>query len=730
MEISEIRIDQALFGYREGHRLLQASRKFAPTTERSLLTLTDMSGPRMVDGFEEYLSGYPVPDDQTYAFVKTWYAPEMERPGCVWSHALILQKKDVGSIPELRNLTTLFKRPMSSDPNYLDYYLRSTIFEVAALPEKTPHLSLADAAAILLALYGQEEEKPVVLPSPDSTSLEKLTLETWSQQWPALRVAFRFCTGSLSSRSYAGETFDLQVVPLKLVPELRRNPSSYVFQNIPAPQKGLPPATPWIEAGAADLAGMSTEFRRFAWRYADPCGGGRSLYSKLGDLYSHLRRDVSQSLQWEGPDVVHHVAEVFPEPSCGKALKEELFGSVTHGMFDGSERGEELRLKEVAKTGDWRSFDARDLKLRERGRDFWRNEPTRRKTLLLELLESSTNPLGDEVIAGCVDVIEVAEACEIAKERNGLLVALVARNPRLVLSREFWRCPISVQTYYSVLDSLTTAGEGAIPASEWLPFLLESSSDELAVAVAERLPKELIRIVLDRELTDRAESLMVTPGWRSALAKHQNELLSFLETEEYRTSAQALTFLAGLLDPHREKLRDYGLTPWLWLLTEAADLVLAVPNAEAAAFLLSLGFQNWESGAVGLAGACFEHVHGAARNDALDRLSYRGWKSLEPDVPVLSSSWNWDNCERLRRALLERFIYRGWPRTQFLRCVNRPATLQSVFYSCRHVAGGEDFILGIAADVLAGSLSATEPQQSTFRGAFYWSRRGRLKMDL
>ena len=101
MEFPEIRIDQALFGYREGHRLLQASRKFVPTTERSLQTLTDMSGPRMVDGFEEYISGYPVPGEEAYAVVKTWYAAEMERPGCVWSHALIVRNKDIEGITDL-----------------------------------------------------------------------------------------------------------------------------------------------------------------------------------------------------------------------------------------------------------------------------------------------------------------------------------------------------------------------------------------------------------------------------------------------------------------------------------------------------------------------------------------------------------------------------------------------------------------------------------------------------
>ena len=118
--MTTIRIDQALFGYREGHRLLQASRKFTPTTERSLLTLTDMSGSRMVDGFEEYVSGYPVPGEECYAFVRTWYAPEMERPGCVWSHVLILRNSDLPTISDSDQLLPLFRRPQEGE---FDSYL-------------------------------------------------------------------------------------------------------------------------------------------------------------------------------------------------------------------------------------------------------------------------------------------------------------------------------------------------------------------------------------------------------------------------------------------------------------------------------------------------------------------------------------------------------------------------------------------------------------------------------
>lgn len=729
MENPEIRIDQALFGYREGHRLLQASRKFAPTTERSLLTLTDMSGPRMVEGFEEYVSGYPVPGEETYAFVRTWYAPEMERPGCVWSHALIVQNRDIGKVPNLENLIALFRRPLYGDTNYLDCYLRPAPSSLFVAGDTVPEFSISDAEAILAALYGNEE-RPVVIPSHDSRSFEALVLLVWSQQWPALRVTFRFCTGSLSSRTFAGHTFDLQVVPQKSLGELRRNPTSYVFQSIPSVGEQSQVA-PWVRAGAIDLRGEGHSFRSFAWRYADPCGGQRSLYAKLGELFLHMEELGPRLSESALPEIARLVAEVFPDAKCGKALKQELFGSVNESGLKGYGIDEKARLEQVARMSDWRSFDAADLALRERGRKFWKNKPGENKSFLLELLDTPTNPLGDEIIAGCVDAIAPSEVCEIVNERNGLLLALISRNPRLVLSSEFWGCPIPVQSYYSVLDFLATNRESALSPTEWLPFLLDRGGDELASSVVERFATDVMKTLLDGALKGAGPgSRRIGLSWRAALAHYQSELCSFLEREEYSSSSRVMTFLAGLLDPHLARVLGHGLGPWVKLAKEAPDVVVAFPNGEAASFLLSLGFQFSDPAAVILAVTCFEHVHAAARSDARDPLSYRAWKALEPDVPILPYTWNWDNCERLRRALVERFIHRNWPREQFLRCVNRPPTLQSVFYSCRDVRGGEDFILAIAADVLNGLLPATEPQAYMFRSSFRLGRRGVLKLNL
>jgi hypothetical protein len=728
MENQEIRIDQALFGYREGHRLLQASRKFVPTTERNLLTLTDMSGPRMVEGFEEYVSGYPVPGEESYAVVKTWYAPEMERPGCVWSHALVVRNEDIGAIVDIYSLVALFQRPEYGDADYLNSYVRPVRPSPFTSRASTPQFSVADAEVILAALYGNEE-KPLLIPARDSHFLEDLILRVWSQQWPALRGAFRFCSGSLSSRTLGGQTFDLQVIPQKLVPELRRNPTGYLVQSIPAPEP-LPDAEPWLKVGALDLARGGDTFRDFLWRYAEACAGGRHLYGKLSELFLYLSGMDVRLKDSALSEVALRLGEVFPEAKCGRALKLELFGAASGSRLEGSEIEEEARLRQLARTVNWASFDGTDLELRERGRRFWLDHRDRSKAFLLGLLDSPTNTLGDEIVAGCVDALTIPEACEIAKNRHGLLLALVTRNPRLILSIAFWQCPIPVQTYLGVLDFLASHEQSALPATSWIPFLLEVGDDRFANSVVERFPKDVIKAILNRELTSGSGRSFISTGWRVALSTHQPELASFLGQEKYRISNAAMVILAGLLDPQQAQVRNCGLKPWITLAKEMPDAILAFPNGEAASFLLSVAFQNIEPDAVILATTSFEHVHAAARDDAPDPLSYRAWKSLEPDVPVLGYTKNWDHCERLRRALVERFVQRGWPREQFLRCVNRPATLRSIFYSCREVSRGEELIREIASDVLGDCLPATEPQREVFRSSFRRSRRGELVLDL
>src|SRR5947207_4109313 len=95
-------VHQLLHGYSQGHRLLASSTRLPDDLTRVILRMSDLSGPNIVPGFEDYLSGYPLRALDAYAFARTWYAPEMKRPGCVWTHTLVVPNESLSAVHSIR----------------------------------------------------------------------------------------------------------------------------------------------------------------------------------------------------------------------------------------------------------------------------------------------------------------------------------------------------------------------------------------------------------------------------------------------------------------------------------------------------------------------------------------------------------------------------------------------------------------------------------------------------
>ncbi len=57
----ELKIEQALFGYRQGHHLLSSSVELVPQVRQFLANVTDLSGEENAAGFETGYTGLPFP---------------------------------------------------------------------------------------------------------------------------------------------------------------------------------------------------------------------------------------------------------------------------------------------------------------------------------------------------------------------------------------------------------------------------------------------------------------------------------------------------------------------------------------------------------------------------------------------------------------------------------------------------------------------------------------------
>ena len=208
MAISKIHIEQTLHGYSNGHRLLCASKKFPDSDAKKMTIMSDLSGNEFVRGFEKYFTGYKLSDEK-FVLACTWYAEEMNRPGCVWTHSLILGREVLSEINDkIKELLSIFRRPQLNEG--FSFYEKGLEIEVKdGLDFETDKLKY-----LIWCIWGNK--CPLVIFADDSSIYEKEILFLFLSQNDLLDEDFSFCTGSVSLRSYEAKVIQLQVVQQKL----------------------------------------------------------------------------------------------------------------------------------------------------------------------------------------------------------------------------------------------------------------------------------------------------------------------------------------------------------------------------------------------------------------------------------------------------------------------------------------------------------------------------------
>jgi GTPase-associated protein 1 len=289
-------IDQALFGYADGHRQIAASFRLPPKDLYLLSSASDLaSGTRLGDN-DSYLTGLPLPESRRYALFRTWAAPEMPRPGCVWSHALILDARAIASFPAFSELLELFRRPMGG---------QTAQYEVPLDLKPVRFAEPAAARLISLVIGRYYAGKQATLSSEDANpgDIERAVLAVWSQQWPRLRAGFSFCTAALSERRRVeSNAYDVQVAP---------------FEELPSSDWES-----WVLFAATDAAeNRVTPLRRFLWRYGRDLANSRRHFKMLVELFAHTSSTDEMPME-----SASSIFDSLPDPSDGAVLKRDLIG--------------------------------------------------------------------------------------------------------------------------------------------------------------------------------------------------------------------------------------------------------------------------------------------------------------------------------------------------------------------------------------------------------------------
>jgi hypothetical protein len=641
-------IHQFLHGYSEGHKLLQNSLKLPNDLARLMLRMSDLSGSSVVGGFEQYITGYPLDSISAYALAMTWYAPEMPRPGCVWTHTLAIPAPTLSTIPSLVSLTNLFKRPARNLPK--DEYTETLTFKGDSVHTNPPQWNLQPSAkaqlvTIFSAYYGSSSRfRPVVLVARDSDEFADAIFALWSQQWPALRRNFSFCTGSLSGRSIAGRAFDVQCSPPTLAKDVVREA---------APDEGAEPILASYRdnlsleelTSAIDDALLPNggPFRQFLWTVADDSSSRAEFvsYAKVFDAMSTLA---------DAAALVNLIAQVFPEPAAGRWLKAHLLSTGRAGTLTGNCTEQDI-LRALATTDKHPSFDAAAL-LDDQlvARLFSASlKPTRQ--LVGELFRSSLNPFGDQLLTELVSAMDAEDAQEIVGEQPQLLPALFRANPDLAASPQLWSR--AGDRKRELLDSLFAQEIGSELVPRIVSALLDSGSDGFIRRAFERWGRNAVFAALD--WTDNHGGAM-SDICRGALTFQVSEVMSWVELD--KRSTPALAAVAHVVAPYISRIAKHDSTVWLRTLRELQENGQEEEASYVRALLLALALCNAPPEPLGLVAESFEVIYRKAEKE---QLRDNAWVILEPLVPELKWFKNWDKCERMRRALLLAFMRHSWP---------------------------------------------------------------------
>jgi GTPase-associated protein 1, N-terminal domain type 1 len=678
---SVVKIHQALHGYRDGHQLLASSIDLSPEQNWQLLVLTDLSGPEFREGFETYITGYPIVGGGYYCFARTWYAPELPRPGCVWTHTLLIPDSAVAQISDFRSISHLWQRPelgRSSDGYQM---------ELQATPIAEPAVAAVPSFCmdVLEKLYGQPAST-VIMESDDSTRFEDLALGILNQQWPRLRRTFRFCTGALSDRDLA---FDLLVSPPSAIRPNEDRRKHFVLSSDPIERSSF---DSWITVATADLiaADPTSELRQFLWKFGPEYSDGRASFQPLCEtFFASTRREGMPEY------LLTVIAHCFPEVHSGGRLKAYFLGPASDSRRSASEQADLLRALVFHPGGH--SIPPEVARLSERARSAVHANFSLATAIALSALEAASQQ-SQEFLAGFY--VEIATSPQrISGLPLPLIYELLRRNPESASSWELWRRPAAEQLAIAGrLSSIALPGE---LGGRVVTAALTAGAMDAASVLLSHIGADGVRGAL-AWFDSHENSLKEVPEVvRRALAEHREDIIAVLRT--CKCGPHALRVASTVLDPRSAAVHSFGPGLWAQIGAGVAEASWMSGDLRSCAFLLGLGLTFRDQEAATLVRLGFSAVYEAARED---RLGDYLWGFVEPSLPWYLLYW--DRCARLVRGVARQFARDDWPEAEFLRTFGTAEQVSRAFDEARWADGGLHLLGRVCASLQTGRAEVSE----------------------
>ena len=627
-----ITLHQMLHGYKLGHNYIQGSIVLPSTHDMDkIATLSDWSEYVGVNNERDYITAYPLDESPYYVVAMTWYADGMRRPGCVWTHSLLIHKDDLSKITDFCSLLYLFEVPLTE--NYESYSMARAFVEDTK--EANTHISEIGenrAAEVYECLLSNTPS--FILTELTSYQSQVLLLTLLNYVPSEILKNMSFCSGTAAPRAYDGQYLSLQFVTHD------GNAVKYLDNKTTAS---------WSQLVGNSAVNNKPQLATLIRHYQDELGDNvEKLKGFLNVIVlinrtSHDENEKQQVLM----EIIRTLSNTFPAKEDGNVFKSAVFQPSLARDFG----GEENFLYTIS-TVDVSSFTEEQIDYHRRIHELSSNQ----FILLLKKLYTSDNlnELGIQTVNEVSRYISYTEISGLIQTDRPLFQTIISSSSELLnqvvwsdFSKEEMQSMLSVFSDRNMVNSF----------NHWRDMFKTMLDLEVPVA------KELAKMVLSHDsqcvgdyltyLNVEGHKLQVPVS--KELEYHTEKVLEWLANVS-QINHNVAYVLINTIDETSSMVKNKGSKIW----KPFSNVLNQNDPIQFFVFLYILSFNWQDKDALSYLRQAFYPIHSLL---AQDKLEYNLWYRVEPYTEHMIFSF-WDKCKKMRKMVIKRLKDAGYQKSE------------------------------------------------------------------
>lgn len=625
-----VRVEQMLNGYQNGHCKIASSIRLPLNDENIINILSDVSGMSANIEWESYITGYPLVNENIYVFAKTWAAKEMKRPGCVWTHSLLINIDELKYIKSTSNIFKLFKYPSNSK---YDYYENGIFLETNEINESEKfRFDKKQYEYIVYTMLSNDNS--VIIEKDKSDDYARIIIDILIQQNKVFLRQFSFCTKSFNSRKLNRQDFSYQIVPQSLGNRVIREISekNVFYKNIEYIEQ-LPK---WVNLTTLDFINHNMDkFENYKKIYGN-LFQTRKYFNKFAKMYYAFNNSNVNKSFLKYMNAVRTVFKDEYEEISYKTI--EIICNNYNMQWFNNRNISELCLELVDNNEFFIDNSNRIISyLKDILYDEYRDSIY---LYFKKYCNDNLNDFGSSLVNGLLVKIKLEDFARVSNMEFDVSLILIKANNNLICCKDIWKQSVE---YQIGLISQLEMNSIKFDFKNFVNELILNCNDEIAEKVYEISGDKLVEEVWNWcKLNSFSCDLLYK--WTDYLVHNIKQCL--VEVSEINNRDFVFLILNKIqiynidLNSINPQIwivifRNNSYSEWIEKKREIALLYLPI--------ILKVGFKFPDY----IVKFCFNIV-----NDLLvaDNISLDEWRKLDLLLPQAPLFQNWDKCRRLKRA--------------------------------------------------------------------------------